>query len=216
MLTHLVLLVAGVYGGYRFKEWLDKNKQPGNRNESDELLMNSKSKMSDGSNISSPNQMDFSLDSIKSVFDAYNVTLIGAGSFYSLLRKIKNQSYKRILKMFIDDATTSEKLVKMLKEGVTPQLEISIRHSNQPPYISDDKLNEYIKEQNVSPENFVNSEEKVKFLLTLYHARGLEDFKNTLGVYLTGILEEYDNGVDTTDSYNEIMKMIKSRYEYLS
>lgn len=158
----------------------------------------------------------FSLNAIKDVFSAYNVELINYGSFSILLREIKYNCYKNLLKMFIDKATSAEKLVAMLKEDITPAFVVDIKPSSQSPFISDKELDEYIKGEGAMPDEIGTREEKVKFLLTISHAHGVENFRNILGGYLTEILECAEHGEDITELYQHIIKIIESRYEYVS
>lgn len=165
------------------------------------------------------NQCDnaaFSLSAIDEVFSIYNVEMIGAGSFGVLLRKIKSDCYKNLLKLFIDKATSPEDMVTMLKEKTTPTFIVDIKPSTKPPFINEDILDEYIKEEEAMPNEIGTIDEKVIFLLTMSYARGVESFKNTLGAYLTEILDGAEHGEDITDLYQQAMKTIKSRYEYVA
>lgn len=158
----------------------------------------------------------FSLNSIGEVFSAYNVEIISAGSFEVLLRKIKADCYKNLLKMFIDKATSPENMATMLREETTSAFVVNINPSAQPPFIDEEKLNKYIKEEDASPDEIGTIEEKIKFLLTISYARGIENFKRTLGAYLTEILDGAERGEDITELYQQAMKIIKSRYGYVS
>ena len=213
MWSNIIFLLVGFGIGCTFKELLGKKDAPGEPGQSSIPPINFRPNTSD--NNSQPHVKGFSLISIKEVFDLYHVTLINESSFSALLREIKNQCYKNLLKRFIDNANTPEELVRMLKEESTPKFDCSLRYSNQPPYISEDKLNEYVKEANASPSDIGGCGEKIQFLMTLHHARGIENFKNTLGMYLKDILDEYDRGEDISASYTKIMDIIKSRFEYL-
>ncbi len=213
MWSNIIFLLVGFGIGCTFKELLGKKDVPNERRQANIPPVSYRPSTTNSSTQSRVN--GFSLNSIRDVFDSYHVTLINESSFSALLREIKNQCYKNLLKRFMDNANSPESLVRMLKEESTPRFDVSLHYSNQPPYISDERLNEYVKEANASPSDIGGSGEKVKFLMTLNHARGVENFKNTLGMYLNEILDEYDRGEDISESYLKIMDIIKSRYEYL-
>ena len=216
MFTHLITLALGFAAGCTFKEVLEKRK---NRTETNNNPINHSpahpredAKTGNRSNHSS----DFSLQSLKSTFSSYNVSLLATSSFGALLREVRSSCYKDILRIFLEKATTPEIMVEMLKNQIIPDKDFIIESYSGAPYISKEKLESYIIEEGVPATEFNSNENRVKFLLSLYHAKGIEDFKNTLGSDLSDILTFHENGDNITEAYNAIMKLIKSRYEYLS
>lgn len=159
----------------------------------------------------------FSLDAINSIFSEYGVRLTNSGSFYLLMQKIESCCYKKLLKTFADKVTSSEILVDMLRKELNSKLEeVNISDSNQPPYIEETKLDEYIAKESALSKDFGTADQKVKFLLSRSYEHGIERFKNVLGAYLTEILEASEKGEDIDDLYREIMKLVQSHYEYVS
>ena len=117
--------------------------------------------------------------------------------------------------MFIDKATTPEQLVEMLKTQAIPDKDFSFVEINGGPYIKTDKIEAYINEEGVSLSEFNSNKEKVEFLMSLYYAKGIDDFKNTLILYTSDIIDAKENGEDITSLYDKIMSIIKKRYSYL-
>ena len=58
-------------------------------------------------------------------------------------------------------------------------------------------------------------DEKVSFLLTLSHTKGIADFKNTLSFYFSDIIKSAEANEDITEKYEQIMKIFKNRYEFM-
>lgn len=216
MWTNVICSILGFVAGCSFRELLGKKKK---RSDSAQRIYPSpvEEQKDYNKNIEKKQCNNaFSLNSIIEVFLTYNVDMIGASSFGVLRRKIKSDCYKNLLKLFIDKATSPEKMVTMLKENTTPTFVLNLKPSTQPPFIDEEKLDKYIKEENASPNEIGTMDEKVKFLLTMSYGRGIENFKITLGAYLTEILDGAERGEDITELYLQAMKIIKSRYEYVS
>lgn len=221
MWTNVICSILGFVAGCSFRDLLGKKKTRGDspkriypspvKERKDYKITENKNLEKDQSNNSA-----FSLNAIHEVFSTYNVDMISASSFGVLRRKIKSDCYKNLLKLFIDKATSPEKMVTMLKENTTPTFVLNLKPSTQPPFIDEEKLDKYIKEENASPDEIGTMDEKVKFLLTMSYGRGIENFKITLGAYLTEILDGAERGEDITELYLKAMKIIKSRYEYVS
>lgn len=216
MWTHVICSILGFVAGCSFRELLGKKKT--RRDSSKRIYPSPVEEQKDYKKNIEKKQCNnaFSLNSIIEVFLTYNVDMIGASSFGVLRRKIKSDCYKNLLKLFIDKATSPEKMVTMLKENTTPTFVLNLKPSTQPPFIDEEKLDKYIKEENASPNEIGTMDEKVKFLLTMSYGRGIENFKTTLGAYLTEILDGDERGEDITELYQQAMKIIKSRYEYVS
>ncbi len=218
MFTHLITLALGFAAGCTFKELLDRSSfksKPTNK----PRHMNSPAahlNFHTEESVSKSSSADFSLQSLKGIFDLYNVQPLNAGSFGILLRQIRNTCYKDILKLFLEKANTPKALVDMLKSQTTPNKHFEIGNSVGNPYISTDKINNYISEEGIAISEFKTNTEKVKFLLSLYYAKGIDDFKQTLGSYMSDMLSAYERGDNVTDIYNDIMSLVKKRYDYLS
>lgn len=221
MWTHLISSIVGFIAGCSFRDLLGKKNT---RKDSTKRIYPSTTDERRYHEVSSQKHLEenqynnatFSLNAIQEVFSTYNVDIIAASSFGVLRRKIKSDCYKNLLKLFIDKATSPEKMVTMLKDNMTPTFVLNLKPSIEPPLINEEKLNKYIKEENASPNEIGTIEEKVKFLLTMSYVRGIENFKRALGAYLTEILDGAEHGEDITELYSQAMKIIKSRYEYVS
>lgn len=225
MWTHLITLIVGFVAGCKINDLLGKG------NVRDKFDKSSKSSIHDdpfnspkeNKNSEYGNNMGynptvtngFSLASIKHVFDNYGIGIINAGSFYVLLRVVRNQCYKNILKNIVEKATSADKLVELLRTETTPTFVINVFPSNKEPLLEEAKLDELIKQENINPSEIGNVTEKVKFLLTLSHTRGIEDFKNTLGSYFSEMLDRADSNEDVSELYERIMKTVRNRYEFL-
>ena len=116
----------------------------------------------------------------------------------------------------MDKASTPEQLVDLLKTQVISDKDFSFVETAGEPYIQSDKINAYIKEEGVPLSEFGSNKEKIIFLLSLYYAKGIDDFKNTMGSYLSDIISANDRGEDISSLYDEIMKLVKNRYSFLS
>lgn len=217
MFSHLITFALGFAAGCTFKEILEKRKGK-SISQRDFSIQDSHvpSCADTNTRTEDTSTSDFSLQSLKSIFSMYNVDLLTVSSFGILLRKVRSTSYKDILKLFIEEASTPEIMVEMLKEQTIPDKNFVIESSSGSPYISKEKLESYIIEEGVSIAEFKTNNDRVRFLLSLYYAKGIDDFKNTLGSDMSDILTFHENGDDIDDAYNGIMKLIKSRYEYLS
>lgn len=218
MFAHLITLVLGFAAGCTFKELLDKSSLKSKLNNKPHHMNSPAAHLSfpTEKDISKSTYTDFSLQSLKTTFDLYNVQLLNAGSFGILLRQIRNTCYKDILKLFLEKANTPETLVAMLKSQTTPNRDFEISCSVGNPYISEDIINNYISEEGINISEIKTNTEKVKFLLSLYYTKGIDDFKQTLGSYMSDILSAYEQGDNLTDIYNDIMSHMKKRYDYLS
>lgn len=217
MMTHLITLVLGFAAGCTFKELIGKSSSKSSRNTPSHISSPAaQSYHNDVEGGSKINTEEFGLRSLKETFDLYNVKLLNAGSFGILLRHIRSTCYKDILKMFLDKANTPEILIDMLKLQMTPAYNFEVSNSVGSPYISVDKLNDYISKEGISVSEFKSNVEKVKFLLSLYYAKGIDDFKQTLGSYMSDILSAHEQGEDISEIYIKIMDLVKSRYNYLS
>lgn len=218
MFTHLITLALGFAAGCTFKELLDKgslksklNKKPYHMPQPSTHL-----KSPAEENVINYPSTGFSLQSLKKTFDLYNVQPLNAGSFGILLRQIRNSCYKDILKHILENANTPEKLVDMLKSQTIPNKDFEIDDSMGIPYITIDKINNYISDEGIAISEFKTNTEKVKFLLSLYYAKGIDDFKQTIGSNMSDILSAYERGDNLTDIYNDIISLVKKRYDYLS
>lgn len=218
MFSHLITFVLGFAAGCTFKELLDKKKTPSATScHITPSIQAPTSCQNNTDNEKTFNQStDFSLQSLKNTFDTYNVKLTNAGSFGILLDQIRSSCYKDILKCFLDKANTPSALVDMLKMQTTPNKKFSLTHSLEPPYISKEQIDSSIVKEGVSLSEFDSYEDKVVFLLSLYYAKGIDDFKKTLGSYMSDILSAEEKGTDITDLYENIMRLIRNRYSYIS
>lgn len=218
MFSHLISFVLGFGAGRTITELLKKNKTSATTSvdgtQSKQLSATSYNEVSN-ENIGNQNT-NFSLQSLKEIFDSYNVKIINAGSFGILLNEIRSSCHKDLLKSFLYKADTPETLIEMLKTQTTSNIGFSINHSTSAPSISREQLDSYLVKEGVSASEFDSNSDKIKFLLSLYYAKGIDDFKNTLGPYLSDILSAHERGVDITERYENIMKIIRSRYGYLS
>ena len=116
----------------------------------------------------------------------------------------------------MDEAATPELLVEMLKTKVIPDKDFSFVETSGAPYIQTEKIEAYIKEEGVPMSEFSCDKDKIGFLLSLYYAKGIDDFKNTLGTYMSDIIEADENGDDISVLYSDIMSLVKSRYSFLA
>ena len=132
-----------------------------------------------------------------------------------MLREIRNKCYNDIIKKIVTTATSSQLLVDLLKTETVPSFSVDIIPSNKTPFIDVSKLDELIKRENVNPNEVQGVDEKVSFLLTLSHAKGIADFKNTLSFYFSDIIKSAEANEDITEKYEQIMKILKNRYEFM-
>lgn len=226
MWTHLITLLVGFAAGCKIRDLLGEDRINGFWN-------SSKSKFSPHVKFSTPaneastyttnctnsrpsGSRGFSLQSIRHIFNENNVELINAGSFNILLREIRNHSYKSILRNIVENATSPDKLVHLLQNEVTPSFMVNIKPAEGAPYIETSKLDEYIYQEKINPSDVGDTADKVKFLLTLSHTRGIEDFKKTLGPYFTDIIKHANSNDDVSEMYVEIMKIVRNRYEFMN
>lgn len=225
MWTHLITLAVGFAAGCKIKDLLDNGRITGFGNKF-KSKHTSYVKVHTPTNESSTHTTnyveshqsksnDFSLQSIRHIFNDNNVELINAGSFNALLRQVRNHSYKNILKNIVENATSPEKLVHLLRTGVTPSFTINIIPADDAPYIETTKLDDYISLEKINPSDVGDTTEKVRFLLTLSHTRGIEDFKNTLGPYFSEIIQLADSNEDVSEMYAQIMKIVRNRYDFM-
>lgn len=103
----------------------------------------------------------------------------------------------------------------MLKTETVPSFSVDIVPSNEAPFIDVSKLDELIKIENVNPNEVQGVDEKVSFLLTLSHTKGIADFKNTLSFYFSDIIKSAEANEDITEKYEQVMKILKNRYEFM-
>lgn len=217
MWSHIIIAILGFAAGCTFKELLSSKGGSNPQANQESPQSNTIPPLIPSVPTHQPMMVkDFSLSSIKYVFDDNNVQLINSGSFGVLLRTIRDNSYKKLLKLFIDEAKSPKDLVSLLKNGITPTFEVRPTSSSAAPYIEEEKLDNYISQEGVSTSNFKSCRDKAVFLLSLNHNKGIDDFKKTLGIYMTEILELDKNGMDITDLYNQIMKIISDRYSYIA
>lgn len=213
MFTHLITLVLGFVAGCTVGELIkSKSHKPINRynnptvnRPSSEVIHNVEC-----------HGGEFSLQSLQSIFSFYGVSMLNAGSFGILLRKIRSTGYKDILKLFLDEAATPELLVDMLTTKAIPNKDFSFVETSGTPYIQTERIEAYIKEEGVSLSEFSCNKDKIGFLLSLYYAKGIDDFKNTLGTYMSDIIEANENGDDIAVLYSDIMSLVKSRYSFFT
>lgn len=226
MWTHLITLIVGFVAGCKINDLLGKgnvkdrfdksSKSPIQDNPFNSPKENKNSEYGNNRGYNPPVTNGFSLASIKHVFDNYGISIINAGSFNALLREVRNQCYKNILKNIVEKATSADKLVALLRTETTPTFVINVLPSNKEPLLEETKLDELIRLENINPSEIGNVTEKVKFLLTLSHTRGIEDFKNTLGSYFSEIIDRADSNEDVSELYERIMKTVRNRYEFMN
>lgn len=226
MWTHLITLIVGFVAGCKFNDLLGKGNardmfDKSSKSSIHENPFNSpkEKKNSENGNNSGYNPTvtnGFSLTSIKHVFDNYGIDIINSGSFNVLLREVRNQCYKNILRNIVEKATSADKLLDLLRTETTPTFVINVLPSNKEPLLEETKLDELIRLENINPSEIGNATEKVKFLLTLSHTRGIEDFKNTLGSYFSEMIDRADSNEDVSELYERIMKTVRNRYEFMN
>lgn len=224
MWTHLITFLVGFVAGGKFKDIIgnnyikDRSDKSSNSSIKDEpfSLTNESKKFEYANNgYKSKVTTGFSLYSIKHVFDNYSIDIIDTSSFNVLLREVRSKCYKKFLETIVTKATSPQKLVDLLKTETMPTFNVEMLASDKPPFIEASKLDELIRRENINPKNVGNLVEKVSFLLTLSHTRGIEDFKNTLGYYFSDIIKSADSNDDISEQYEEIMKIIKNRYQFM-
>ncbi len=216
MFTQLITLVVGFVAGCTVSEIIKSKtyksiiryNNPTNKRPSEEIH--------DVESVRNSHGKEFSLQSLQNIFGFYGVSILNAGSFGILLRKIRSSSYKDILKLFLDEASTPDLLVEMLKTRLIPSKDFSFIESSGSPYIQTEEIEAYIKEEDIPNPEFNCNKDKIEFLLSLYYAKGLNDFKNTLGTYISDIINAKENGNDITVLYSDIMSLVKSRYSFLT
>lgn len=218
MWTHLIALIVGFAAGCKFKDLfcISGNSRSSQTIKSQCDISENTVKSSSNAKVSENNSREsFSLASIKYLFDDYGVKLINAGSFSVLLREIRNKCYNDIIKKIVTTATSSQLLVDLLKTETVPSFSVDIIPSNKAPFIDVSKLDELIKRENVNPNEVQGVDEKVSFLLTLSHTRGIADFKNTLSFYFSDIIKSAEANEDIAEKYEQVMKILKTRYEFI-
>ena len=226
MWTHLITLIVGFAAGCKIRDLLGEDRINGFWNSSKSKFsphvkfqtpVNEASTYTANCTNSCPSESrGFSLQSIGHIFSENNVELINAGAFNVLLREVRNNSYKSILRNIVEKATSPDKLVHLLQNEVTPSFMVNIKPAEGAPYIETSKLDESIYQEKINPSDVGDTTEKVKFLLTLSHTRGIEDFKKTLGPYFTDIIKRSNSNEDVSEMYVEIMKIVRNRYEFMN
>lgn len=217
MFSHLITLILGFAAGCTIREILGSSPRTPSRKQNEHYngvspITTRQMKSSNETNKGS----GFSLQSLRALFSSYGVGIHNAGSLGILLRKIRSTCYKEILKLLIDNASTPEQMVELLTTQVISDKNFTFNETVGEPYIQSDKIDAYIIEEGVSLSEFRSNKEKVSFLLSLYYAKGIDDFKNTLGTYMSDIISANERGEDISSLYNEIMNLVKNRYSYLS
>lgn len=219
MWTHLIALIVGFAAGCKFKDLfcISENSRSSQTIKSQcDISENTVKSSSSNAKVSENNSREsFSLASIKYLFDDYGVKLINAGSFNVLLREIRNKCYNDIMKKIVTTATSPQLLVDLLKTETVPSFSVDIIPSNKAPFIDVSKLDELIKRENVNPNEVQGVDEKVSFLLALSHTRGIADFKNTLSFYFSDIIKSAEANEDIAEKYEQVMKILKTRYEFI-
>lgn len=219
MWTHLIALIVGFAAGCKFKDLfcISGNSRSSQTIKSQyDISENTVKSSSSNAKVSENNSREsFSLASIKYLFDDYGVKLINAGSFNVLLREIRNKCYNDIIKKIVTTATSPQLLVDLLKTETVPSFSVDIIPSNKAPFIDVSKLDELIKRENVNPNEVQGVDEKVSFLLALSHTRGIADFKNTLSFYFSDIIKSAEANEDIAEKYEQVMKILKTRYEFI-
>lgn len=219
MWTHLIALIVGFAAGCKFKDLfcISENSRSSQTIKSQcDISENTVKSSSSNAKVSENNSREsFSLASIKYLFDDYGVKLINAGSFNVLLREIRNKCYNDIIKKNVTTATSPQLLVDLLKTETVPSFSVDIIPSNKAPFIDVSKLDELIKRENVNPNEVQGVDEKVSFLLALSHTRGIADFKNTLSFYFSDIIKSAEANEDIAEKYEQVMKILKTRYEFI-
>lgn len=219
MWTHLIALIVGFAAGCKFKDLfcISENSRSSQTIKSQcDISENTVKSSSSNAKVSENNSREsFSLASIKYLFDDYGVKLINAGSFNVLLREIRNKCYNDIIKKNVTTATSPQLLVDLLKTETVPSFSVDIIPSNKAPFIDVSKLDELIKRENVNPNEVQGVDEKVSFLLALSHTRGIADFKNTLSFYFSVIIKSAEANEDIAEKYEQVMKILKTRYEFI-
>lgn len=226
MWTHLITFIVGFAAGCKIRDLLGEDKINGSGNSFISKLsphVTFLTPANEGStyttnctNSRSSESRGFSLQSIRHIFNENNVELINAGSFNVLLREVRNHSYKSLLRNIVENATSPDKLVHLLQNEVTPSFVVNIKPAEGAPYIETSKLDESIYQEKINPSDVGDTTEKVKFLLTLSHTRGIEDLKKTLGPYFNDIIKHANSNEDVSEMYVEIMKIVRNRYEFMS
>lgn len=219
MWTHIIALIVGFAAGCKFKDLFcinvnNKNSQT-IKSQCDIAENTVKSSPSIAKDLENNQRESFSLSSISYLFDDYGVKVINAGSFNVLLREIRNKCYSDIIKKIVTTATSPQLLVDLLKTETIPSFSVNIIPSNKAPFIDILKLDELIKRENVNPNEIQGVDEKVSFLLTLSHTKGIADFKNTLSFYFSDIMKSAEANEDITEKYEQVMKILKNRYEFM-
>lgn len=177
------------------------NNRPGNK---DNNFINS------SSNVNRTNETRFNLSSISSLFDKYEVELLGETSFSILLDKIERETYKNTLSMFSSTVHNPKEMMDLLEHGNTMKEGINPQYMSEGIYASDSYINKLLDERGVQFSSITTAKEKVQLLVSFQVSKGLNRFKRTLGPSLEQFISDYESNKDVTLLFEEIIKNINN------
>lgn len=158
----------------------------------------------------------FNLCSIQSVFDKYEVKLLGVNSFTILLNKIERVAYKETLTQFHSSIHNPEDLFSLIEHGNTYNEIVKILYSRNSILISETYINEMLDKKSIFYSNETSINEKVQALVTFHVSKGLSQFQKTMGPSLGQFISDYKENKDVSLLFEGIMANISRALNFLS
>lgn len=167
-------------------------------------------------NISNSNIKEFNLCSIQTLFDKYQVEIIGVNSFSILLDKLERVTYIETIKQFSSSVKTSEDLFNLIEKGETINEIIHLDNCVNKIMISENNINQLLMQNNINQTSACTLEEKVQLLISFYVSKGLKQFQKTMGPSLEQFMSNYKDKKNVSFLFDGIMNNINKALSYLS
>lgn len=158
----------------------------------------------------------FNLCSIQSVFDKYEVKLLGANSFTILLNKIERVAYKETLTQFYTSVHNPEDLFTLIEHGNTYNEIVKPQYSRNSILLSETHINEMLNKNDIFYSNETSITDKIQTLVTFHVSKGLSQFQKTMGPSLGQFITDYKKNKDVSLLFEGIKANISRALNLLS
>ncbi|GEM_PF-4578979 len=162
-----------------------------------------------------PGSDSFDLVRISHLFEQYAVDRSDFNAFPQLLKFISQKSYLDVLRLFVEQATTPEGLAHVLNHMKTSVPDITFQSACGKDVVTESALDVLVGKEEIDVRTLSSVEDKVRFLLMLSYGKGTRKLKDEFGEEFDLFLAAYDQGKDVSRMYNELMEILRSRYEFL-
>lgn len=162
------------------------------------------------------NNNGFNLCSIQSVFDKYEVKLMGVNSFIILLNKIERVAYKETLKQFNTSVRNPEELFALIEQGNTYNEIVKPQYSRNSILLSESNINEMLNKNCIIYSNETSIPEKIQTLVSFHVSKGLSQFQKTMGPSLGQFIADYKEKKDVSLLFDGIKANINRALNLLS